>query len=634
MRIIQCFSLVLLCFPLWSVNLAMDFLKEIRSANTANEICGANSWIIKNSRLKSLKNPCLNPYVAALSEMICGTNVKEFSNSSCGKLVKKALGNQNPSVLVTSLSANKKYDTEKILCGSKFQNSFSLLCAGKKNIIIKKPVKKVVIEKPVKIVSKFNKNQDNPPQYRIHGIEFLHNLGFTGKGVKVGVIDDVGNEGADPRLKDANFVSKEIPGKHGTAVISLISGIRAYNDAIRVGIAPDVTIYYLSSYYSWVGRKPDISVIAQDGYLFWSDDFRKTTRTNAGEKFTFRYPSYGDKLLLLGGEVLDTKKYPRMFSTTDLSASKDSHYLFNNVMRKIRVHIYNSMEFKRDDYLKVFDKINTLEELVQFLSYISVSDALIKHNAMEKVLKALGDARLIQSSKDIDAPSIKGVFKVEIDANEDIELEKAIRELTAKGVQIINTSFAYSLGEKSKKALLDFSRAGGVVVSAAGNFDVLTSGRGELKSPKEEDEGLYKNLYLKTDLWRNMKNDPKFRNAFVLVGGLDKDANRFAYFSTRAGDAAPSRYLTAWGEGVNTYDYGKDTISQESGTSFSAPIVTATLALLKEAFPEKSAREIACYLLENTDSMGENQYFLSGNGRMNAGKAYEAIISGKECTNR
>ena len=83
----------------------------------------------------------------------------------------------------------------------------------------------------------------------------------------------------------------------------------------------------------------------------------------------------------------------------------------------------------------------------------------------------------------------------------------------------------------------------------------------------------------------------------LIVGSVDENG-AISSFSDRAGDHA-AHFLTARGEGICcVYDNGQIYADQHyvyvfSGTSFSAPQVAGAAALLAQAFPKLTGKQIA-----------------------------------------
>ena len=84
--------------------------------------------------------------------------------------------------------------------------------------------------------------------------------------------------------------------------------------------------------------------------------------------------------------------------------------------------------------------------------------------------------------------------------------------------------------------------------------------------------------------------------------GTGTNLNLLSDFSNQAGQGQ-NWYLTALGYRVRTIDH-TGTGFLYSGTSFSAPIITGAVALMAQAFPNLTAREIVEILFRTADDLG------------------------------
>lgn len=97
---------------------------------------------------------------------------------------------------------------------------------------------------------------------------------------------------------------------------------------------------------------------------------------------------------------------------------------------------------------------------------------------------------------------------------------------------------------------------------------------------------------------------------------------RMAGFSNRAGVAA-DRYLTALGVRVQSFDANGATRFY-SGTSEATPLVSGAVALMAEAYPALSGRQIAEILLKSADDLGAPGVDLVfGRGQLNIERAFQ-----------
>ncbi len=122
-------------------------------------------------------------------------------------------------------------------------------------------------------------------------------------------------------------------------------------------------------------------------------------------------------------------------------------------------------------------------------------------------------------------------------------------------------------------------------------------------------------------------------NGLVIIAGSVNEDRMISGFSNRAGSLA-SFYLTALGNRiccvykdgellVETDAQGRQLVSVVSGTSFSAPQISGAVALLAQAFPNLTGRQIVDLLLSTGDDAGaagvDNIY---GQGILNIARAF------------
>jgi hypothetical protein len=106
--------------------------------------------------------------------------------------------------------------------------------------------------------------------------------------------------------------------------------------------------------------------------------------------------------------------------------------------------------------------------------------------------------------------------------------------------------------------------------------------------------------------------------------GTGTDINQISTFSNRAGTGA-SFYLTALGYRVRAPGADGQTYAW-SGTSFSAPAISGAVALLAQAFPNLTARQIVDILFTTADDLGAiGTDSIYGRGRMNLDRAFKPI---------
>jgi len=107
----------------------------------------------------------------------------------------------------------------------------------------------------------------------------------------------------------------------------------------------------------------------------------------------------------------------------------------------------------------------------------------------------------------------------------------------------------------------------------------------------------------------------------IIAGAIDGSRN-IATFSNRAGSGA-NAYLAALGSRVVAPDE-TGTLFYWSGTSFSAPIISGAVALLAQAFPNLTGRQIIDLLFNSADDAGApGTDALFGRGILNIARAFQ-----------
>jgi hypothetical protein len=109
-----------------------------------------------------------------------------------------------------------------------------------------------------------------------------------------------------------------------------------------------------------------------------------------------------------------------------------------------------------------------------------------------------------------------------------------------------------------------------------------------------------------------------------VASGTGTDINQLSTFSNRAGTGA-NFYLAALGYRVRAPGADGQTYAW-SGTSFSAPAISGAVALLAQAFPNLTARQIVDILFTTADDLGAiGTDSIYGRGRMNLDRAFKPI---------
>lgn len=195
------------------------------------------------------------------------------------------------------------------------------------------------------------------------------------------------------------------------------------------------------------------------------------------------------------------------------------------------------------------------------------------------------------------------------------DVVRAIDYATNNGADIINLSFVnFNYSEGLAEAIARAHKSGVMIVAAAGNEQTGGDGYNINKTP------IYPACY-----------DGKFGENKV-IGVVATDAldqkSRFSSYGFNCVDiAAPGiSFFSTITPGGNLNDKNKYYDGFWSGTSMAAPLVSASLALISQANPELSRREIVNILFASTDNISRlNPDYLGqlGNGRLNLNKAVE-----------
>jgi subtilisin family serine protease len=192
---------------------------------------------------------------------------------------------------------------------------------------------------------------------------------------------------------------------------------------------------------------------------------------------------------------------------------------------------------------------------------------------------------------------------------------RAIDYAVNNGADIINLSFvSFNYSEAMQEAIRRAHKAGVIIVAAAGNEQSAGEGYDIDKTP------IYPACY-----------DGSFSENMVIgvaaTDALDQKA-KFSSYGSRCVDlAAPGiSFFNAVSIGSDPEKPDKAYDGYWSGTSMATPLVSATLALISQANPELSQREIVNILFAATDNISRlNPDYPDklGNGRLNVNKAVE-----------
>lgn len=181
----------------------------------------------------------------------------------------------------------------------------------------------------------------------------------------------------------------------------------------------------------------------------------------------------------------------------------------------------------------------------------------------------------------------------------DPTVARAIDLAVADKARVINLSMGGSSSAPEVVAAVRRAAAAGVVV-------VIAAGNDYLPQPS---------------VFARVASDPAAAGMVLVVGSLESDDRTLSAFSNRAGAWAPY-YLAAPGHNVAILGLsGQPTTG--SGTSFSAPQVTGAVALLAQAFPNLTGRDIVRILLSSAVALGDAT--IAGQGRLSLTAAMKPI---------
>lgn len=192
---------------------------------------------------------------------------------------------------------------------------------------------------------------------------------------------------------------------------------------------------------------------------------------------------------------------------------------------------------------------------------------------------------------------------------------RAVDYATNNGADIINLSFVnFSYSQALQDAIKRAHAAGVMVVAAAGNEQAAGDGYNIDKTK------IYPACY-DGDLGENMVI------GVVATDALDQKARFSSYGFNCVDIAAPGiSFFNTVTPGSDRQDPNKYYDGFWSGTSMATPLVSASLALIAQANPELSRREIVNILFATTDNISRlNPNYLGqlGNGRLNLNAAVE-----------
>jgi hypothetical protein len=192
----------------------------------------------------------------------------------------------------------------------------------------------------------------------------------------------------------------------------------------------------------------------------------------------------------------------------------------------------------------------------------------------------------------------------------DTAIGQAIDLARQNGARVINISLG---GDGVGSVVLDAAQraaqAGIVVVISAGNESKADPSRFALETASRVGAG---HVIIAGSLGVPVNGDPS----------QGTDIGQLSNTSNRAG-AGAQHYLAALGYRVRTFDQN-GTAFLYSGTSFSAPVISGAAALLAQAFPNLTGRQIVEILFATADDLGDPGVdSVFGHGRLNIERAFQ-----------
>ncbi|HEX5281752.1 MAG TPA: S8 family peptidase [Micropepsaceae bacterium] len=189
--------------------------------------------------------------------------------------------------------------------------------------------------------------------------------------------------------------------------------------------------------------------------------------------------------------------------------------------------------------------------------------------------------------------------------------------ITSHGVRIINTSFGYEASDiipasKQPQVSQAYVLASGATAVQNGALLVASAGNGGGSQPSQS------NIDTISDLQSLgiLNSGP---GAFIIAGAVDQN-NQIASFSDRAGSYA-AYYMVA--PGVNLVLPWDGQLALVSGTSFSAPLISAAAAIIMQRWPNLTARQVADVLEQSATPLGDPTIY--GYGMLNVYAALQPI---------
>ena len=170
------------------------------------------------------------------------------------------------------------------------------------------------------------------------------------------------------------------------------------------------------------------------------------------------------------------------------------------------------------------------------------------------------------------------------------------------GARVVNISLGGDSASTALASAIDRATAAGVIV-------VIAAGNDGAANP---------------DAFTSAATNAAIARGLVIIAGSVNASDAISSFSNRAGSAA-AVYLTAVGEGVRAPD-ANNTAYIWSGTSFSAPQISGAIALLAQAFPNLTGKQIVDLLYATARDAGEAGVdAIYGRGVLDLTRAFQPV---------
>jgi subtilisin family serine protease len=203
-----------------------------------------------------------------------------------------------------------------------------------------------------------------------------------------------------------------------------------------------------------------------------------------------------------------------------------------------------------------------------------------------------------------------------------IVIAKAINYAVNNGADIISISFVGDTNTFAlQESLFNARKHGVLVVAAAGNN--RNDGTGDDDSTKHK----------KYPICVDFENSENWILGVTSVDKNDK-LSEFANFGACVDISAPGEYIYSTQKYAPQYgsEYNKNFSGPWFGSSFSAPLVAGSAALIKSVRPDWTSKEIIADLLataDDIDSLNPGFAGQNGYGRLNVGKAVAKALESK-----